>query len=115
MHDDDTLHDGDHDTLHEASEPAYAPERDDLGRLPGSVTEQTEVGALPHLLARDGLRLASLTVEGREYVARLTITTEAAIDRRLDFAQGRGPGIASAIEDAREGWILYRAMRLSGR
>ena len=83
--------------------------------LPGVIAEDTEVGSVEHLLAAEGLRVESVTRAGTLYTARLKITDEAAVERKLAFAQGSGPTIAAALEDARLGWCSWRARFLSSR
>lgn len=83
--------------------------------LPGVIAEDTEVGSVEHLLAAEGLRVESVVAAGGYYTARLKITDEAAVERKLAFAQGSGPSIASALEDARMGWCSWRARFLLGR
>ncbi len=83
--------------------------------LPGVIAEDTEVGSLEHLLAAEGLRVESVVAAGGYYTARLKITDEAAVERKLAFAQGSGPTLASALEDARLGWCSWRDRFLSSR
>lgn len=83
--------------------------------LPGVIAEDTEVGSLEHLLAAEGLCVESLMRAGGMYTARLKITDEIAHERKLAFAQGSGPTIAAALEDARMGWCSWRDRFLSSR
>jgi hypothetical protein len=72
------------------------------------IAEDTEVGRVEGLLAAEGLRVERVTRHGGVYRATLRVLAEARADARINAATGSGPTLASALEDARQGWARWR-------
>ena len=70
-----------------------------------------KIGEIVAALATGGLRIASLTATGGEFVARLRVDPAHVVDPAMTHAEGRGATIAEALEDAREGWVLFSFYR----
>lgn len=73
-----------------------------------TITETTEAGDVPLILGAQGLTISSVTRRGGVYLATLRVLAEARVDERIDAATGSGPTLASALEDARQGWVRWR-------
>lgn len=73
-----------------------------------TITETTEVGDVPLILAAQGLTITSVTRRGGVYLATLRAHRWDGVDERIDAATGTGPTLASALEDARQGWARWR-------
>ncbi len=81
-----------------------------------TITETTEVGDVPLILAAQGLAITSGTRRSiGVYLATLRVLAEARVDARIDAATGSGPTLASALEDARQGWARWRDSYLRRR
>jgi hypothetical protein len=75
------------------------------------ITSEMTLGDVVEVLATGGLRIASLTATGGEFVARLRVDPAHVVDPAMTHAEGRGATIAEAIEDAREGWVRFSSYR----
>ena len=75
------------------------------------ITSEMSLGDVVAVLATGGLRIASLTATGGEFVARLRVDPAHVVDPAMTHAEGRGATIAGALEDAREGWARFAAYR----
>ena len=80
-----------------------------------TITETTEVGDVPLILAAQGLTITSVTRRGGGYLATLRVRWSDGLDARIDAATGSGPTLASALEDARQGWVRWRDGNLRRR
>jgi hypothetical protein len=75
------------------------------------ITSEMTLGDVVEVLATGGLRIASLTATGGEFVARLRVDPAHVVDPAMTHAEGRGATIAGALEDARDGWVRFAAYR----
>ena len=72
------------------------------------IGETTEIGMVALLLAGAGLSIERVTSSGGTWHCALRVDPAHQVDEDADRAEGSGPTLASAIEDARREWIEYR-------
>lgn len=80
------------------------------------IAETTEIGAVAYMLAAEGLSIVRVESRGGLWHCTLRVLDPYRADRadgRATGSEGSGPTLASAIEDARVGWVQYRDRYLS--
>ena len=84
-------------------------------KLPTMIGETTEIGLVTHILEREGLSVDRLVVRGGVWHVSLAVAPEVRLDAKVTGSEGSGPTLASALEDARAGWVQWRERFLAGK
>lgn len=75
------------------------------------ITETTEIGAVVYMLAAAGMQIRHVRCVGGIWHATLVVDDAHVLGDKHESA-GMGPTMASAIEDARDGYVRYCAAYL---